>query len=109
MCEPLDMYRETRPRARKRYQCEECSIPIEIGEQYVYGSGLAEWGEWWTFRLCIACREAATEFTNASGADCFTVGDLATEITYEFRGQEMPPACAGLLERLGETTEARRR
>ncbi len=47
--------------ARKQHKCAECGAPIEIGQKYEYVFGVWE-GEPDTFKTCLDCVSARTEF-----------------------------------------------
>lgn len=56
-----DMYypfRQEMRKARNDYKCYECGRVIEMGEQYLYSTGLA-YGQWDSYRTCAHCKWAA--------------------------------------------------
>jgi hypothetical protein len=51
-------FKDTKPKAKKRYFCGLCNLPVEIGQQYISRSGRSD-GELVRFKMHIPC-EAIT-------------------------------------------------
>lgn len=58
---------DTKPKARKRYNCELCGQPIEPGQQHVARRGVCD-GDMVTARMHIYC-ESVTRVENWNSAD----------------------------------------
>lgn len=52
--EPLELYKETTPTARKQHVCCECGANIEPGENYERIEGMMD-GKCYTFKTCSFC------------------------------------------------------
>lgn len=69
-CEPSDVWNQVSRRARKPYECCECSAPIVVGETYVYVSWLYD-GHWGHERLCERCSDRYGQYRSlTSGYAC---------------------------------------
>ncbi len=66
MSEMPDVYRESRPRARKAHRCCECRGAIPAGEIYRLASGLWD-GGWDTYKTCLDCVEIEDRFKASQG------------------------------------------
>lgn len=51
-----DIYIERQPKARKEHRCCECTLPIQIKEQYHRIESLYE-GSWETFKMHLSCQD----------------------------------------------------
>ena len=65
--DPVDVMRETTPKARKRHKCVECSRPILTGSHYVRASivydGTAE-----TIKTCMRCAAVRRALQDEDGS-----------------------------------------
>ena len=63
---------ESRPRARKAHECDECRNEIEKGEVYWRVSGVWD-GEFSHYKMCGGC-ETLRDLLAAEGVECFFGG-----------------------------------
>lgn len=56
-CEPLDVYHETHPIARREHRCGECGRAIAPGESYQVANMLYD-GSWHRYKACAHCQVA---------------------------------------------------
>lgn len=53
-CDPWDVYKDSRPAARKTHHCVECGRTVLAGERYFRAEGCID-GGWTTYKLCQHC------------------------------------------------------
>jgi len=72
--DPVEMWREKWPKARKSYRCIECGCEIKSGEQYQAISYKAE-DQFWYEKTCATCARIRRDY-------CAPLGCLRDEIWY---------------------------
>lgn len=73
--DPADIYRASKPRARKRHKCEECGAPILPGEQYERVFGVWE-GYASTHKTCARCFDLRQWVQNSIPCFCWAHGNM---------------------------------
>ena len=74
------VYSATKPRARKRYCCEECGSPILPGDRYENVFGV--WDGWaTTFRTCEQCHDLRVWVKNNVPCLCVMHGNMDEEMS----------------------------
>lgn len=62
----MDLWRETKPTAKRRHTCDACGQAIEPGEQYAYIAYKWE-GEFYVTKQHLECREAECSIAQEKG------------------------------------------
>ena len=62
-----DLWRNSRPTARKPHCCDQCNTTIQPGTAYNRGEGLYE-EHWQTVKTCIPCADLARDMYGAGFA-----------------------------------------
>lgn len=78
--DPCDVWDETFPRARKEHRCEECRLPIPVGDVHARVGTLFE-GHWDTYRVHAGCLDLVRFIDKElCGSTGFYIGGLGEEI-----------------------------
>ena len=72
--EPVQMFSEWSPVARKEHACCECGQAIKTGTKYHRQKGLCD-GLWFEDITCLPCKSIRDDF-----APCAIPGDMACEV-----------------------------
>ena len=82
-------------RGRKDHCCVSCGARLPKGQIHLHQSNLMDWGEWDSFRQCMACNDLCRLFP----CDQWLVDDLAGEITGVWEPHEWPPEASAFFAR----------
>ena len=72
-----NLWRDSRPTARKSHRCDQCNTTAQPGTAYHRGEGLYD-GEWQACKTCIPCADLARDMyaagfvgENGDGQECY--------------------------------------
>jgi hypothetical protein len=77
--EPATVWRQSLPKARAAYRCEECGSPISKGEEHEYVFGVWD-GYAGSFRTCMRCVDLRQWVKNNIPCTCWAHGNLLEDL-----------------------------
>jgi len=89
-CDPVALYREERPRARKPHRCDACRETIRPGDVYIRCRSLSD-GQWNEIARCLRCEAIYQHLGERGAGDLVPDWTLDCGETYEDHWDEPPP------------------